>query len=180
LDIGTLIWMFPFVFIIHDLEEILTVQSFMIKRREQVIAILPQRLSQIFLKQFSLTSKQFAIAVGFILIFVLLGTFLGAHSIKNGETPMGFLLLNIVFFVHVFTHIGQAIVIRGYTPGVITAALLVLPYSSYAFYGLFRTGLVDWNTVFTSAPFGLLIIPIVLIGHTLGRKTYSKGLPTDK
>lgn len=170
MDIDTLIWMFPFVFLVHDLEEILSVQGFMIRRREQVISILPQRLSQIFLKQFSTTSKQFAVAVGFILIFVLLSTFLGAQSIKNGKTPIWFLVLNIVFFVHVFTHIGQAIVIRGYTPGVITAALLVFPYSSYVFYRLFQIGLVDWNTVFSSAPFGLLIIPIVFAGQTLGRK----------
>lgn len=170
MDIDILIWMFPFIFLIHDLEEILSVQGFMIKKRDQVISLLPQRLGQIFLKQFSMTSKQFAVAVGFILIFVLLGTFLGAQSMKNGETPMWFLVLNIVFFVHVFTHIGQAIVIRWYTPGVITAALLVFPYSWYAFYRLFQTGLVNWDTVFASAPFGLLIVPIVFIGHTLGKK----------
>jgi len=173
MDIGTLLWMFPLVFIVHDLEEVLSVESFMLKRREQVFTILPQRLSEILLKQFSRTSKQFAVAVGFILIFVLVATFLGAKSVNNGETPLWFLVLNIVFFVHVFTHIGQAIVIRGYTPGVITAALLVLPYSSYTFYKLFESGLVDWNSVFISAPFGLLIIPIVFIGHTLGRKTFS-------
>jgi hypothetical protein len=35
----------------------------------------------------------------------------------------------LVLFLHVFTHIAQAILVRGYTPGVIGAVLVVLPGS---------------------------------------------------
>jgi hypothetical protein len=170
MNIVTLIWLFPLFFLIHDLEEILTVESFMAKKRDKVISMLPKRVGQFVLKQFSMTTKQFTVAVGVIFVFVMLGTILGIEAISNGKAPVWFLAVNIVFFVHVFTHAGQSVIMHGYTPGVISAVVLTLPYSWYAFHRLFQVGLVDWNGILVSAPFSLLIIPVTIIAHTMGRR----------
>jgi NhaP-type Na+/H+ or K+/H+ antiporter len=57
-----------------------------------------------------------------------------------------------------------------YTPGVVSAVLVTLPYSAYLFYKLMTWELVTIKQILFSIPVGLLIIPIVLIGHELGRR----------
>jgi hypothetical protein len=81
-----------------------------------------------------------------------------------------FLSFNTLFFLHVFTHVGQSLYLRMYTPGVLSAVFITFPYSLYLFYRLITEELVTWGQVILSIPLGLIVIPIVLIGHEIGRR----------
>ena len=76
--------------------------------------------------------------------------------------------LFIAFSFHLFVHFGQAILFRGYVPGVVTS-LIVLPYSLY---GLWSIWLITSGIEFML----LAICGIVFIGinlkfaHWLGMK----------
>ena len=75
-----------------------------------------------------------------------------------------------IFFVYVFGHVGQSLFFRAYTPGVITAVLVVLPYSLYGFHRLFAANLIDSNGFTTLVLVGaLLFVPLVLAASQVGK-----------
>lgn len=75
-----------------------------------------------------------------------------------------------IFFVHVFGHVALPLFMRAYTLGVITAVLVVLPYSLYGFHRLFAARLID-NTNFTTTLLigALLFVPLILAANLLGK-----------
>jgi hypothetical protein len=165
-----IVWIFPLSFLIHDLEEILTVKGFIRSNKDRIVSLLPQRLGGFVQKQFDLTTVQFSVAVAFVFIFVISSTYLATHY-KFAEGTLRYLFIIVaVFFLHVFTHIGQALILRTYTPGVITSVLIILPYTSFVLFRLFREHLIDWNFALANIPFVLLAFPIILGAHSIARK----------
>lgn len=166
MTIQTLVWLFIVVFLLHDLEEIIYVESWIKRNRNHVIGKVPSKISKRLDKMFNITSGQFAVAVLLEFIIFIPFVFIAA------EQGMFFIFLsfNILFFLHVFTHVGQSLYLKKYTPGVVSAVLLVLPYTIYLFDTLITDNLVTWTEILLSVPVGLFIIPIVLLGHELGRK----------
>jgi hypothetical protein len=142
------------------------VEPWIKKNKNKVIAAIPERLQLRVGKMLTITSSQFAVAVLLELIILIPFTFLAAEKGKY----LVFLSFNTLFFLHVFTHVGQSLYLRMYTPGVISAVFITLPYSLYLFYRLITEELVTWDQVILSIPLGLIVIPIVLIGHEIGRR----------
>ncbi|OAB45532.1 hypothetical protein PGLA_03185 [Paenibacillus glacialis] len=163
---STLVWLFIVAFMLHDLEEIIWVEVWIKKNRNHVIRVVPTRLKKQLEKMFNITSGQFAFAVLLEFIIFIPFTFLAAEQGKF----FIFLSFNTLFLIHVFTHVGQSIYLKMYTPGVVSAVIITLPYSLYLFYRLISEGLVTWGEVLLSIPVGLMLLPIVLLGHELGRR----------
>ncbi|HEY2491820.1 MAG TPA: HXXEE domain-containing protein [Paenibacillus sp.] len=162
----SLVWLFMVVFILHDLEEIIWVEAWIKKNRNQVINNVPTRIRNQLDKIFNITSGQFAVAVLLEFIIFIPFTFMAAEQ----EKFFIFLSFNALFLLHVFTHLGQTLYLKMYTPGVVSAVIFVLPYTLYLFYRLIREELVTWGEVLFSIPVGLMLVPIVLLGHELGRR----------
>jgi hypothetical protein len=155
----------------HDLEEIITVEHFMTRRKNEVIARFPARIRPLVERNLSMKTAQFAVAVAWLFLIISVITVFTVHSLEGGGNFLLFLALLNVFFLHVFTHVGQSIVFRGYTPGVVTAILVVFPYSLYTYYRLLESGFIDWHLIFVSAPISILALPAIFIGHILGRRS---------
>lgn len=49
----------------------------------------------------------------------------------------------------------------------------MLPYSLYLFYRMLDENLMEMVDIFHSVPIGLLLIPIILLGHKAGKKAGS-------
>lgn len=81
-----------------------------------------------------------------------------------------FLGFNLILFLHVFMHIGQALYVRMLVPGVVTAVCITLPYSIYVVYRLLKENLITATDLWVAAPLGLLLIPLLLLGHKVGEK----------
>ncbi|GCE45863.1 uncharacterized protein with HXXEE motif [Thermosporothrix hazakensis] len=131
-SIRVLVWAFPLVFFLHDFEEILTMERF-VKRHEKR---LPGPLSRIAM----ITTPQMIGAVALEFILITLAAYLATSKRQSWGLFHGALAL---FFLHVFTHIAQVVAFRGYSPGVVTAILLVLPYSWYVSRRLRREGFMS-------------------------------------
>ena len=159
LSLNLVIWVFPVAFLIHDLEEIVTMERFRREYRERF----PKFLRNIL----AITTKQFILAVGILFALTLLASYLATRSPRQ----MDFFTIGLaIFLVHVFGHVGQSVFFRAYTPGVITAVLVVLPYSLYGFHRLFAANLIDSNGFTTLVLVGaLLFIPLVLVASQLGK-----------
>lgn len=173
MDLLTLIWLFPVVFIFHDFEEIIMMEKWVKQNTGNISEKLPPRLARRVLRQFSLSTAQFAAAVVVIFLFVSLSTFMAGQYVNEGAFLGNiylFTVLQLVFFIHVFTHVGQSILFRCVTPGVITSVLFVLPYSTIMLRELLNQELITWHTILILLPFVFLMLPIVLFAHWVGKR----------
>ncbi|CAM3942524.1 HXXEE domain-containing protein [Cohnella lubricantis] len=172
LPLEALIWLFPVAFVIHDLEEIITVEKWVASHANTVRSKLPERLADRVLKQFEMTTAQFAVAVLVVFLFVGSSAYLAYQSTSGG--PLGtirpFLVCNLLFFIHLFTHVAQSFYFRSVTPGAVTSVLVVLPYSLLLFRSLFDNRFVDWQMLFECLPFIVLALPVVLFAQWTGKK----------
>jgi Protein of unknown function with HXXEE motif len=174
MDLLTLIWLFPVVFIFHDFEEIIMMEKWVKRNSSTITEKLPPRIARRVIRQFSLSTAQFAAAVLVVFLFVSVSTFMASQYVNDGDFRGNiymFTVLQLVFFIHVFTHVGQSILFRCVTPGVITSVLFVLPYSTVMLRELLIHELITWHTIFISLPFVFLMLPIVLFAHWIGKKT---------
>jgi len=150
---------------IHDFEEIIVVESWMKKNYQRIYQLVPSSLGSLLKEMSSVKSSQFAVAVFVEFIVFIPVTYM---AVEHNQYIL-FVGFNVLLFVHVFMHLAQAIYVRSFTPGVITGVLVVLPYSLYLFYRMIDQELVTMKQILLYAPTGLLVIPLVLFGHKLGK-----------
>lgn len=159
-----LICAFPAVFLIHDLEEVLTTEGFLRENRDRLP--LPSSIKT----RVTVTTNQFALAVTFLFGIVSAISYLAARSLKPGRAMQLFAAITSLLFLNVFTHLGQSLLVRRPTPGVVTAVTVGLPYSLYTLRRLRREKLIGEKglprTMVTAALLGL---PTVLSAHAVGR-----------
>ena len=146
-----LLWLVPFLLAIHNLEEAPFMEGWS-KR-------LPIKLP------LSVTTRQFVIAVVFITIAGFLVTY-GALAYMDEQT--GYLLIlgiqAIMLFNAFIPHIATTIGLRLYSPGVVTAVLLIIPFSFYLFRRAFSENILEPDQFWTMlgiAPFAVVIIAFI-------------------
>jgi hypothetical protein len=159
LSLDLVIWMFPVAFLIHDLEELVTTERFSRENQGWV----PKRLRGI------VTPSTTQFLVGMIVLFVL--SVGAAYLATRSPREIEILTLTLaMFLIHVVGHIGFPIVFRRYTPGLITALVIVLPYSLYAFFRLFSARLITPESFMFSLLFGaLLVAPLIWLALLIGK-----------
>ncbi|GIP46766.1 HXXEE domain-containing protein [Paenibacillus sp. DXFW5] len=166
LSISSLVWLFLVAFVIHDMEEMIWVGPWAKRNRQKAVAAVPARMRRSLTQMLTINSSQFAVAV--LLEFIVFVPFT-LMAAEQGRFFI-FLSINSLFFLHVFTHVAQSLYLKMYTPGVVTAVLIVLPYSLVLFDRLLSDNLVTWGEILLSVPVGLLVVPLVMVGHELGKR----------
>ncbi|WP_433745883.1 HXXEE domain-containing protein [Falsibacillus pallidus] len=163
LDIKTVIWMLPIIFIFHDLEEIITIESSMAASNHPKTKFVQQALDA--RKKLGSTAAQLAVSAAWILLFVSFIAWTTAH----GGTFLLFTAILNLFVFQAFMHVVQTIMFKGYTPGILTSLVLLIPYCFLAYYYLIENGLITWPLMFASLPVSLIFILVFLVGNLLGR-----------
>lgn len=169
LDLTGLIWLLLVVFVLHDLEELITVENWLVKNKGRVMQAAPPRLRKMIGPSLAMSTAQFAVAVACMFAILSSAVLLTVTTLEQRTFLPFFLVCLHVLFLHVFTHVGQSLALRMYTPGVLTAVAVVLPYSLYTYFRLFAEGAVTWTLVIRTLPFVVLIVPILLGAHRLGQ-----------
>jgi hypothetical protein len=140
--LATVLLLFPIVFMLHDLEEIVTVERYLTNNRSMLESRLPGWAYRFMKPSLAMTTHKFTVNVIFVYLLILLVTlpalFFSYYSF--------YLAALHVFFLHVFTHVGQSLLVRRYTPGVVTAVCLVLPYSVWAYLFLYHHHILTLDT----------------------------------
>ncbi|MEK4852567.1 HXXEE domain-containing protein [Paenibacillus sp. FSL H7-0756] len=160
IDLTSLLWLLPVCFMFHDFEEILTVEAWGKKRGQAVTASVSHALRKRIAPMMSVTTRNFAMDVLFVYILIVGVTFLAVFL----EFYWPYLAVVAVFLLHVFTHLAQTIVLKLYTPGVVTAVLVAFPYSLYAFYRLLHDGVVSEADIGWSLLLMLMLTPPLVWG----------------
>jgi hypothetical protein len=157
-----LLWLVPVFLTIHNIEEALFMESWY-KR-------LPTKLP------FTITTRQFMIAIIFITLAAFLLTYLGVEYLANQTGYLLVLGMQAILTFNAFVpHMATTIRFRMYSPGVITAVLIVLPFSFYLFRRAFdenRLTLSQFWIMLSIAPFAVGTIALISlqIGKVLEKK----------
>ena len=161
LSFDRLLWLVPIFFTLHNLEE----APFMADWTRR----LPLKIHPI------VSTRQFVIAVTFLTLAGFLLTYFGVEYLQN---PTGYLVVlgiqMILLFNAFIPHIASTIRFRMYSPGIITASLITLPFSLYLFGRALNENILSWNEIWILlgiAPFAMVIFAFLSLqfGKVLGR-----------
>jgi hypothetical protein len=160
-----LVWLFPAVFLVHDLEELLLWEPWLERNREDILRRVPPFLAGRVRRVLGKSRVEAAVPVAMIFGLTVLASLLAAGY----GLPGLFLLASGMFFVHGFLHLGQALLLRRYVPAVVTSAGVVIPYGLVLFTRLIHDGIVTYSglTVVFMAT-GILMVPFILGMHWAG------------
>lgn len=168
IELLSLLWLFPIVFMFHDFEEIVTVENWVKANREKVLARAPAAVQNFLSDSLKMNTLHFSKDVLWVYTAVVVSTVLAVFF----SFYYLFLMFLFLFFIHGFTHLGQAALLWSYTPGVITTPLLVLPYSLYAYYRLLGEGAISSGDIIISSLLMLVSLPFLLLLLKKGRAGY--------
>ncbi|MDA8371928.1 MAG: HXXEE domain-containing protein [Nocardiopsaceae bacterium] len=121
---------------LHDAEELATMPGWVRRRRSHLEARLPWVPSSVW-DRMDLSRAHTTTAIALVGGIVAAAAADGART--GGRSPLYQGVLT-VFGLHTVTHLAQAALTRGYTPGVVTAPLIAAPFSLWAWRRLRRAG----------------------------------------
>ncbi len=164
ISLPVVIWAFPVVFLIHDLEEVFTAERFWAANRGRLPLVTR------FTTRIEVTTRMFAVAVAILFVVVLAATFAASGTLRRGVAIDIFAIAVVLLLLNVFTHAGQSVLLRIYSPGVISAILVVLPYTLYTLHRLDATELISRDL----GPWALLAViltrPSLLVLYGTARR----------
>lgn len=160
------LWMFPLLFIFHDMEEIIGLVLW-IHLNETLLA---QKAPAILKIHKGITTEGFALAVFEELILVLSITLLAYFS-QSRALELVWLGGFVAFALHLLLHIGQSILLRKYI-----TSILCFPISAYLIIDIVHLWQVSTSEFFLFSLVGSGIVVInLLFALWLGKK-YSAWL----
>jgi hypothetical protein len=121
LTFAQLLWLVPALFALHNLEELPGMAAWSRKIDPRI--------------QTPVTTPQFTIALTFLTALALLATLAGANGPRQGWGVHLILLIQAILWVNAFVpHVVATIRYKLYSPGLVTAVCINIPFSFYLFY----------------------------------------------
>lgn len=146
LSFDRLLWLVPIFFMFHNMEE----APFMENWSKHV----PLKIHP------TVTTRQFVIAVTFLTVAGFLLTYFGVEYLNNSTGYLLVLGIQMILLFNAFIpHIGTTIRFRMYSPGVITAIVITLPFSFYLFRRALTENMLNWQQfwiLLSIAPFAMV------------------------
>ncbi len=157
-----LLWLSLIVFMLHNVEEYLTMPFFIENHWHSIPSIPAQFIKPVSPEIFLVMLIEVTLLVSFF-------TYLGTVSRPNSRGMfMAMAVVNGGLLVNGLQHLAATVLLQTFTPGSITSILLLIPFSIY----LIRQALVErqitiklwgWSMVLGS----ILLIPIIQISRSL-------------
>jgi hypothetical protein len=161
-----LIWLFPIVFMIHEFEEIIFMRWWVKKNKEQILNKYPKLGKQV-LGQFDIVSTEaFSLIVAEEFLIVSFIVIFSAFT-NNYDLYIGLIL---AFSIHLLTHLIQSIVLKRYTPAIITTLITGI-FCAYAFVKMMNSELLSFNrTLIFTAVLTVIVFLNLKIMYSLVKK----------
>lgn len=150
-------WMLPICWLLHSIEEISMIDRWEMGREteHQVIAR-KSWFARWILDAYSISRGPFILSTVLIGALVIGATVIGTVNLDGFGIWIYAAILG-GFFLHGFVHLGETIVLRGYTPGILTGLFIVLPGSWYLYRRLIDSHLINLDTAVLTSLIGALI-----------------------
>jgi Protein of unknown function with HXXEE motif len=159
---------FPLAFALHDLEELLTAPVWSKHAVERIYPRSPV-LARALRHVLPVSRTEMAIAVGAVSAGIAGVT---AVSLRASDGDLRLLQIALAGYAsHSAAHVGASLVFGGYTPGLVTVPLVVIPYSLWACSRLRQSSVaMTKREAVRSARTGLAFaLTLALVGHRLAR-----------
>ena len=157
-DIKVMVWLFPILFMFHDFEEIIFMQSWISKNRNYLTHRFPALSKKLSSHFDQITTSAFALGVAeeFVIISII--------TVVSYVTNWYILWtgLFITFALHLVIHCIQALVIRKYVPAVITS-IICLPICIYIISNGMKLFPLNDVILFSVLTFALMAVNLILI-----------------
>jgi len=174
---STVTWGLLAVFVLHDLEELVTMPSWVSARVARLRRSHPDAPAVVW-KVLDPGPAHTAAAIG--MMGMVVGAAAAAGARTHGRSDL-FQTTLAGFGLHALMHLGQTAAIGGYTPGVATALTLVAPYSQWAWRELGRAGIRNDRFSAPDAAVTAAAVPGVIIGmHALSFGVVALGRKARK
>ncbi|MEV8453562.1 HXXEE domain-containing protein [Streptomyces sp. NPDC052095] len=155
---------------VHDLEELATMARWARAARPVLRERFP-RLPETVLERMEVSQREAGVAIGLMGGLVAAAA---ADGARTGGRSRFFRAALVGFGAHGGVHLAQSVVYRGYTPGVVTAPVVVVPYTVWALRRLRAAGVGSGGARTGAA--ALVLLPAALGGvHALARRTGRRG-----
>ncbi|WP_449537726.1 HXXEE domain-containing protein [Ferdinandcohnia sp. Marseille-Q9671] len=155
--VQTLLILFPLLYLLHDIEEIVTIEQFLITQSDTI----PFRVSTL------------GVAFSFLWILATIGcyqTVLGKKFLGMKPTTYLSFLVPGIISANGVGHIIQFFVFREYVPGIITTIVVLLPYSFFAGKYLLHTRQITVRKLGAFFLLGFVFqVPLALAAHFLSK-----------
>jgi Protein of unknown function with HXXEE motif len=148
----TVLWMVPFLFLLHNGEEALTMASTL----EEVRSGMP-RFLRVFLPP--VTEEQFLVSLVLLSVLIFLCAWFGNIGRDRSWGVYALVGLQMVLLLNVLAHVTTLAVVGRYTAGSVTSLLVNLPFSVYLIRRAFVEGWVARHSL-------LVMIPLAFVIHT--------------
>jgi hypothetical protein len=172
-----MLWILPLVFVLHDTEELLTMPGW-IARHEIDLHRMGERSEVVASSLASIprTTAQAGASIGVLFLIFLVVTFAAYWAFPSRGWVYGYACLLGALFLHVFTHIIQAIYFQEYVPGLVGAMVAIVPGSLYLYKRLFEARLLTLKSAAVTALIGLAaVLPGALLAQQVGQWFTERG-----
>jgi hypothetical protein len=143
-----LLWLVPVFFMLHNIEEAPSMESWS-KR-------LPQKIHP------TVSTRQFVVAVTLLTLSSFLLTYVSLAWLPTATGYLIILGMQVVMLVNAFVpHLLTTIRFRLYSPGLVTAMFITLPFSIYLFQRAFTERILTWGQFWLLlgiAPFAMVFM----------------------
>jgi hypothetical protein len=158
---ATVTWGLFAAWVVHDAEELATMARWSRSARPRLERLFPS----VPWERLEVSQAHVTVAIG------LMGAVMAAASAEGartgGRSPL-FQAALAGFGAHGVVHLAQAALTRGYTPGVVTSPLVVIPFSVWAWRRLKAAGVpVDAGPSASLAAFPVLAAAVHGLAHAL-------------
>lgn len=136
IEIQTALWLFVIFFMLHDFEEIITVENWS-QKTNHLVENANNKLKLMIWKFWDINSHSFAKRDVLIFLVASSVVFLKVQFMDSNWIAVLFISFLCFVLLHNLVHIIQTIILKTYTPGLYTAVLLVTPYTVYLLNRLF-------------------------------------------
>lgn len=159
----------------HDLEEVVTVPGWARNQVPELRGRFPRVPERMWQRLESIDGREFATAVAGMAVVVTAAAADGHRT--GGRSDFYQRALN-AFGLHALMHVAQSAAVRGYTPGVVTSPLVVIPFTLWARDRLRQTGVLR-PTQPRDVLEGLLLAAAATAGtHAVARRILRRGRAT--
>jgi hypothetical protein len=156
-EFSKLVWAVPLTIIIHNTEEALTMPRWIMEYLPAVALRFYIRISRV------PTAEELRTALAITALVSLLVAFI---AFLSGPRSLALYLLagiqGTMLANAFFPHLIGSIVLRGYTPGVITAVVVIIPFSLFWFRRILQRGFAERRPLIIALIVGVLAYPLVM------------------
>lgn len=160
------LWLVPVVLTLHNIEEALTMPSWVMQHLPLIESNLPFDI------RIQFTPSQLLLSLGIATLVPVVVTLLCINGEKKSKRINFLFLLQAIILINVFVpHIAVSLRILNYNPGVLTAVCFNLPFSLYLFRRAYREDYLarrEFASLFLVACF--VYPPIAWTIHVVGER----------